>query len=222
MGGRNVNILSDGLLLECRKVLLPWNATLAELLVLGSPLVEGSDLCLKWANACILDGLTVSCVSADTYSPGLCRITCQPTHYATDYLEPEFDHLGRLLGQSTKIWHCGYGAMWQLGKVRVELRIHSCNEFMYTESYHKWLHIECDVSSLKRERKIPPFPYDEGTNGIRLPADVERQLRRLVSTGRRAEAINIVNKLTEARLRAGLQVVENYLDGLAAAPSKSE
>lgn len=208
MSERDTTMLGEGLLLECRNVLLPWDAPLAQLLVLGSPLVEGSDLCLRWPNARILSGLPVAGVSTSAYSPGLHSLTCKPSNYATDDLEPEFSHLSRVLGSPAKVWHSGYGCVWELGRVKVELCIYDCSEFQYTESFHKWLHIEYDISSLT-QKNLPPFPYDESTKRIRLPAGIESQLRRLVLTGHRAEAANIVNKLTEARLRAGTQVMQD-------------
>lgn len=216
MAGRNVTRLREGLYLECRRVLLRWSAPLAELLVSGSPLVEGSSLCLKWPNACILDGLPIACVSTEAYSPGLHRVTCQPRSYTTGDLEPELEHLSRVLGPPAERWHGETGCVWQLGEVRVELRIFDPSEFQYTELFHKWMYIEYDVSLVKREQPLPPFPYEASTGAISLPAAIEGQLHRLVVTGHQAEAANIVNKLTEARLRAGPKVVEDYLDGLAA------
>ena len=61
--------------------------------------------------------------------------------------------------------------------------------------------------------KIPaPYPYDRQSNTIRLPREIERELRRLVATGNKVEAIKRVTQLTGA----GLRESKDYVDALAA------
>jgi ribosomal protein L7/L12 len=64
---------------------------------------------------------------------------------------------------------------------------------------------------ITRKKPVPPFPYNERMNTITLSSDVEKELRRLVSTGNKVEAIKRVTELTGA----GLRVSKDYVDGLA-------
>lgn len=57
----------------------------------------------------------------------------------------------------------------------------------------------------------PSYPYDERTNKIELPAKVEKELLRLLSTGNKVEAVKRVTRLTGAGLRAS----KDYVDTLA-------
>ena len=63
---------------------------------------------------------------------------------------------------------------------------------------------------LTRKKSTPPFPYNKKTNMIILPSEVEKELRRLISTGNKVEAIKRVTKLTGA----GLRVSKDYVDSL--------
>ena len=67
------------------------------------------------------------------------------------------------------------------------------------------------VFALLRKKAVYPFPYNEKTNTISLPAQIERELRGLVSTGNKVEAMKRVIRLTGA----GLRVSKDYVDKLA-------
>ena len=62
-----------------------------------------------------------------------------------------------------------------------------------------------------RKKAVYPFPYNAKTHTISLPAQIERELRRLVSTGKKVEAMKRVISLTGA----GLRVSKDYVDTLA-------
>jgi hypothetical protein len=62
-----------------------------------------------------------------------------------------------------------------------------------------------------RDKTPPLFPYDLKTNKIALPYEIEGELRHLVATGRKVEAVKRVTKLTGA----GLRVSKDYVDSLA-------
>jgi ribosomal protein L7/L12 len=62
-----------------------------------------------------------------------------------------------------------------------------------------------------RPKLTPSYPYDERTNKIELPAKVEKELLRLLSTGNKAEAVKRVTRLTGA----GLRISKDYVDKLA-------
>ncbi len=55
----------------------------------------------------------------------------------------------------------------------------------------------------------PPYPYDEKV-GIQLPPEVEQEIKGLVKSGRKVEAVQRVFNLT----RAGLKNAKDYVDGL--------
>ena len=63
----------------------------------------------------------------------------------------------------------------------------------------------------KRKKFVPPFPYDKDTDTITLPAEKEREIRRLISAGKKVEAIKRVLRLTGA----GLKTSKDYVDDLA-------
>jgi ribosomal protein L7/L12 len=67
------------------------------------------------------------------------------------------------------------------------------------------------VFALRRKKAVYPFPYNIRTHTISLPAQIERELRRLVSTGHKVEALKRVISLTGA----GLRVSKDYVDTLA-------
>jgi ribosomal protein L7/L12 len=56
----------------------------------------------------------------------------------------------------------------------------------------------------------PPYPYNEKQNLIRIPEEIEQQLRKLVQSGQKVEAIKQVIELTGA----GLRVSKDYVDSL--------
>jgi hypothetical protein len=62
-----------------------------------------------------------------------------------------------------------------------------------------------------RKKVKPRFPYDAQTDVIRLPHDIKEELRRLVLTGKKVEAVKRVTELTGA----GLRVSKDYVDSLA-------
>jgi ribosomal protein L7/L12 len=67
------------------------------------------------------------------------------------------------------------------------------------------------VFALLRKKVVYPFPYNKSTHTISLPIQIERELRRLVSTGNKVEAMKRVISLTGA----GLRVSKDYVDKLA-------
>ena len=67
------------------------------------------------------------------------------------------------------------------------------------------------VFALLRKKAVSPFPYHAKTNTISLPAQIERELRSLISTGKKVEAMKRVISLTGA----GLRVSKDYVDRLA-------
>ena len=67
------------------------------------------------------------------------------------------------------------------------------------------------VFALLRKKAVYPFPYNENTHTISLPVQIERELRRLVSSGKKVEAMKRVISLTGA----GLRVSKDYVDQLA-------
>lgn len=62
-----------------------------------------------------------------------------------------------------------------------------------------------------RDKTPAPFPYDPKTRKIVLPPEIVSELRHLVLTGQKVEAVKRVTKLTGA----GLRVSKDYVDGLA-------
>lgn len=70
--------------------------------------------------------------------------------------------------------------------------------------------------TLTRAQSLPQYPYDERTHTINLPPPIEKELRRLITTGNKVEAVKRVTKLTGA----GLRVAKDYIDTLAATSSK--
>lgn len=62
-----------------------------------------------------------------------------------------------------------------------------------------------------RKKAVYPFPYNDSTHTISLPAQIERELRGLVSTGNKVKAMKRVISLTGA----GLRVSKDYVDQLA-------
>jgi len=60
-----------------------------------------------------------------------------------------------------------------------------------------------------RKKSIPQFPYDRKTNAIRLPRHIEHELRDLVASGRKVEAVQRVTDLTGARLRLSKAYVDS-------------
>ena len=68
-----------------------------------------------------------------------------------------------------------------------------------------------EAFELTREKSVPQYPYDQQAKTIRLPANIESELRRLVLAGDKIEAVKRVTRLTGA----GLRVSKDYVDGLA-------
>ena len=70
------------------------------------------------------------------------------------------------------------------------------------------------IFKIVRKRSIPPYPYDKPTKTIFLPTNIEKELRHLVLTGNKVEAVKRVTRLTGA----GLRVSKDYVDNLAGIP----
>jgi ribosomal protein L7/L12 len=54
----------------------------------------------------------------------------------------------------------------------------------------------------------PPYPYDKRTEKITLPPEIEQEIRQLVQSGRKVEAVQRVLHLTGA----GLRISKDYVD----------
>ena len=67
-----------------------------------------------------------------------------------------------------------------------------------------------------RKPVVPLYPYDKETNTVTLPAKIERELKRLVLTGNKVEAMKRVTRLTGA----GLRVSKDYVDSLPETPRR--
>ena len=63
---------------------------------------------------------------------------------------------------------------------------------------------------MTREESSQPYPYNERTNTVKLPPDIEKELRQLVAAGNKIEAMKHVLQLTGA----GLKVSKDYVDQL--------
>jgi ribosomal protein L7/L12 len=62
----------------------------------------------------------------------------------------------------------------------------------------------------RKPNPAPPYPYDEKQSLIRIPEEIEQQLRKLVQSGQKVEAVKQVTQLTGA----GLRVSKDYVDSL--------
>lgn len=60
------------------------------------------------------------------------------------------------------------------------------------------------------EKSAPLYPYNEKV-GIRLPDSIEREIKALVKSGRKIQAVQRVLQLTGA----GLKVSKDYVDKLS-------
>lgn len=68
-----------------------------------------------------------------------------------------------------------------------------------------------ELFEAERDRSTPPpYPFDPKRNLIRLPKEIEDDLRQLVQNGQKIKAIQQVTKLTGA----GLRVSKDYVDSL--------
>lgn len=66
------------------------------------------------------------------------------------------------------------------------------------------------IYQARRKSLIPSYPYDKRTNSISLPSEIEKEIRSLVITGRKPEALRKVANLTGASLR----ISKDYIDSL--------
>jgi ribosomal protein L7/L12 len=60
------------------------------------------------------------------------------------------------------------------------------------------------------KKSAPPYPYDQRTDTITLPPEIEKELRQLVMSGNIILAVQRVRELTGA----GLKVSKDYVDSL--------
>ena len=58
--------------------------------------------------------------------------------------------------------------------------------------------------------KSAPYPYDEKV-GIKLPQEIEQEIKALIKSGRKVQAVQRVFELT----RSGLKNSKDYVDRLA-------
>jgi ribosomal protein L7/L12 len=63
---------------------------------------------------------------------------------------------------------------------------------------------------------VPPYPPNKGTEKITLPPQVEQELRQLVQSGKKIEAVQRVVHLTGA----GLKISKDYVDSLERKPER--
>ena len=68
-----------------------------------------------------------------------------------------------------------------------------------------------EVFQKTRKKTVALYPYNQQTNTIVLPPEIEKTLRQLVLTGDGIEAVKRVTQLTGA----GLRVSKDYVDNLA-------
>jgi ribosomal protein L7/L12 len=69
--------------------------------------------------------------------------------------------------------------------------------------------------TLTRVKASPSYPYDKRTHTINLPPPIDQELRQLIATSNKVEAVKRVTQLTGASLR----VSKDYIDRLAAISS---
>jgi len=62
-----------------------------------------------------------------------------------------------------------------------------------------------------RKKTSVPYPYDKQTRQIHLPPEVEKELRKLVASDQKIEAVKRITQLTGAGLRRS----KDYVDRLA-------
>ena len=55
-----------------------------------------------------------------------------------------------------------------------------------------------------------PYPYDKQTGQIKLPQEIEREIRQLVQSGQKIEAMKRVLDLTGAGLRYSKDYVDQF------------
>ncbi len=142
-------LLSQGLYLERRACLLPWNASLS--LLLNTPGVESDGDILTWADESILGGYEAEISTGSMRTPrGLFRINCKGRGYGFDgwpeegMLE-EYQWLLPRLGPPLEPFG-REGCSWDFKTVRLSISCHSANEMYFTETWHKYL--EFDVLPL--------------------------------------------------------------------------
>jgi hypothetical protein len=56
----------------------------------------------------------------------------------------------------------------------------------------------------------PPYPYDKRTEKITLPPEIEQEIRQLVQSGRKVEAVQRVLRLTGASLRISKDYADTF------------
>jgi hypothetical protein len=83
-----------------------------------------------------------------------------------------------------------------------------CVDITIEHTGDSWIFSE--EATTTEEPSPPPYPYDERTDTISLPVEVEEELRRLVATGGKVKAVKRVRSLTGA----GLKVSKDYVDTL--------
>jgi hypothetical protein len=64
-----------------------------------------------------------------------------------------------------------------------------------------------------RKPVIPLYPYNQATGLIKLPVKIDKELRDLVTAGKKPEAVKRVSQLTGA----GLRLSKDYVDSLVKA-----
>ena len=70
--------------------------------------------------------------------------------------------------------------------------------------------------TLTRAKTSPSYPCDKRTHTINLPPPIDQELRQLIASGNKVEAVKRVAKLTGAGLRGS----KDYIDTLVATSGK--
>lgn len=71
-----------------------------------------------------------------------------------------------------------------------------------------------DAFERVREPAVPKYPYDEETNTIDLPEEIDEELRDLLREGNKPADVKRVTRLTGAGLRLSKDYVDDLQDRL--------
>jgi hypothetical protein len=66
------------------------------------------------------------------------------------------------------------------------------------------------IYKLRMKKADYPYPYDNKTGQIKLPQEIEREIRQLVQSGQKIEAMKRVLDLTGAGLRYSKVYVDQF------------
>lgn len=66
------------------------------------------------------------------------------------------------------------------------------------------------IGQVRMKKRNYPYPYDERTGQIKLPETIEQEIRQLVQSGQKIEAMKRVLDLTGAGLRYSKEYVDQF------------